>query len=68
MSKNTYTVIVGNIGTTHTGTNKRKAMKEYRDYLIASTATHGAASGEPVTLTMNGEPIIEHLGSQEVGA
>lgn len=57
---NTYEVIVSNVGTVHTGTNKREALLCYRTYVDRVQGTHGRCAGEDVTLMENDEPIIEY--------
>jgi hypothetical protein len=56
-----YSVIVGNVGTVHTGASKRKAAGIFREYVKASKLGSGRMGGEPVTLTdTDGEPIREY--------
>ena len=56
-----YQVIVGNIGTAHDGNNKKVAQKHYKDYVNISKEPFGRASGEQVSLIMNGEPIMDYI-------
>jgi hypothetical protein len=46
----TYRIIVGNIGECWTGSNPVQAQKQYGEWIAASKAEHGRASGETVTL------------------
>ncbi len=52
-----YEVVVGNIGTVHSGENKRAAAKAYRIYV-----KHAQQNPvfESVYLMQDGEPIMEH--------
>jgi hypothetical protein len=62
--KNKYEVIVGNIGIVVTATsNKKRAEKEYDEYVVLSKLPHGRASGESVILMENGEPTKEYIGT-----
>ena len=54
-----YQVIVGNMGSVCDTDSERIAKNHYRDYVAQSTADHGRASGEPVTLMHDGEPVQE---------
>ena len=56
-----YQVIVGNIGTAHDGNNKKVALKHYKEYVHISKEPYGRASGEQVSLVMNGEPIMDYI-------
>jgi hypothetical protein len=66
MKRSNYAVLVGNIGTAHTGNNRAQAIKEYREWKAISESNRGRAAGESVTLYCDGEPILEHLGTMEV--
>ncbi len=60
-----FSVVVGNIGTVHSGDDQDKAFAVYRAYVIQSQAGSGRAGREPVTL-MDGEEIIaEHEQEQD---
>jgi hypothetical protein len=59
-----YEVIVGNIGTVYSGASKAEAEKTYRTYVQQSKAGYGRASGEDVTLMVDGEIAREHYGAQ----
>jgi hypothetical protein len=58
--KHTYSLIVGNIGTVHTGANGFVALCEWRRWIAQSKETNGRACGEPVTLMRDGEPWREY--------
>jgi len=60
--QNEYSVSVGNIGNIEVN-NKREATKTYNEYVRQSKAKHGRASGEDVTLWINGEPVKEYFGT-----
>ena len=62
METNEYEVIVGNIGSVYTTTNKYLAQQEFECWVHASKQKFGRASGEQVTLFENGEPLEEHHG------
>jgi len=57
---NQYQVIVGNVGTVYSGSSRRVAWKEFQAARVAATGP-GRDSGEPVTLTCNGEPVAESV-------
>ena len=61
--KKTYQVIVGNIGTTYTGNDKVIARETFKEYVGQSQTAHMRASGETVTLLVDGEVEKEHAGS-----
>lgn len=48
-----YEVVVGNIGTVHTGNNKAKANKMFNSYVRDSKSGYGRAAGEHVTMFIN---------------
>ena len=56
-----YQLIVGNIGTVLETEDEPTASENYSAYVQISQSTHGRASGEQVTLMMNGEPIMEYI-------
>lgn len=58
-----YQVIVGNIGTVLDTDNGYKANIEFGAWRRASKSPHHSASGEPVTLMKDGEPLYEHPGT-----
>lgn len=55
-----WSVIVGNIGTVYHGHSESKARTTYLNYVHQSQAAYGRASGEPVTLLRDGEPVKEY--------
>lgn len=55
-----YQVIVGNIGTVTTVPSLAEAEGCYEKWVKISKAAYGRASGESVTLMVDGEPIKEH--------
>jgi hypothetical protein len=61
--KKQYSVIVGNVGTVFSGTNKKDAQAMYREYVKISDCSRGRISGEDVTLFCDDEPILEHFGA-----
>lgn len=63
----TYTVIVGNIGTVYDGPDYGDARQHFLEYRTQSLAGYGRAGGEPVTWLRGGEPIVEHDGIQQTG-
>jgi hypothetical protein len=60
MKKNTYTVVVGNIGTMDY-TSKKLALECFNTYVSLSKSGEGRAAYEPVTLFINGEIDKEYL-------
>lgn len=58
-----YQVIVGNLGTVLDTNCRIQAHREYESYRYQSRLTYGRASGEPVTLMEDGEPIKEYPGT-----
>lgn len=59
----TYTIIVGNIGQVHCGTNARNALQVYKSYVAESKGDCGRAAGESVTMlqqTADGDQTV-HL-------
>jgi hypothetical protein len=61
-----YQVVVGNIGTVHTGRNLRQAAQVWRSYRHGSMAGDGRGAGEPVTLFHNGEIVREWAPAESV--
>ena len=58
----TFTVIVGNVGTVYTGA-ERYARKEFNEWTRLAKATQGRAAGEDVTLVdYNGDIANEYIG------
>jgi len=64
-----YDVVVGNVGTVHTGPDMRAAVLCYNTYVDRSKTGHGRCANESVYLMEDGNPIMEHQGSadDEVG-
>ena len=61
-----YSVVVSNIGIVADGLNNPiLARKEYGDWVKIAKTPRGRASGESVTLCKDGEPELEHFGSNE---
>ncbi len=58
-----YQVIVGNIGTVCDTDNRQEAYRDYNTYCGQSVIGVGRAAGETVTLILDNEPLIEHVGS-----
>ena len=58
--KNTYEVIVGNVGAMEY-TDFKLAKECYVTYVYLSKNGETRAAGEPVTLLKNGEIMAEHL-------
>jgi hypothetical protein len=61
MSK--FQVIVGNIGTVYDGNNFTVASTTFNQYVKASKAQDGRASGESVVLMHNNKIRKEHEGA-----
>jgi hypothetical protein len=55
MKKAQYEVIVGNIGTVYSGTDKAEADRQFDTYVQASQAGCGRAGDEPVTMMKDGD-------------
>ena len=63
-----WSVIVGNIGTVYDeGHNEDYARELFAEYVTQSKANYGRASGEPVTLTCDGDPVDEYPGTDNDG-
>lgn len=60
-----YEVIVGNIGTVHSGTEEDAALEVWFEYRSQSKEGYGSAGGEAVTLMEDGEPAREYLPGDE---
>ena len=56
-----YCVLVGNVGTVHTGTNRKTADKEFVAYMRGSKAQNGRVGSEDVCMTKNGGPRREFI-------
>jgi len=61
--RDTYDVIVGNIGTVYSGHAKQTALRHYRCYVKLSIDNDGRVAGENVTLMRNDEPWMEYIGT-----
>lgn len=55
----TYTVHVGNVGETYRGTDEAEARATFSEYCEQSRTNYGRAAGEPVALSLAGEPLEE---------
>lgn len=55
-----YTITVGNVGTVYSGYNRAEADRYFVHYRRESQYPRGRASGEPVTLFKDGEPVREY--------
>lgn len=62
MNKNTYEIIVDNIGTVHTGHSRDAASRAYHEYVRISKQGYGRGAGESVTWMKNGEIVKHHIG------
>lgn len=58
--KNTYSVCVGNVGDMPE-TSKKAALQSFAQWVKLSKGSQGRASGEDVTLFINGEPVKEYF-------
>ena len=58
-----YYVVVGNIGTVHTGKNKKDALKAFNEWSKLSKDGYGNAAGESVTLFDLDGIINEFVGA-----
>ena len=54
-----FEVIVGNIGTVYSGTDREAALAEFKECIELSKAKYGRFGSEQVTLWEDGEPIKE---------
>lgn len=57
--KNRYEVVVGNVGSVHTGGNFKEATKRFNEYVRQSRSGVGRAGKEDVILFQDGEPVRE---------
>jgi hypothetical protein len=62
VKSSTYEVVVGNIGTVYKGASKKQAWKDYEDYIKQSKSERGRASGEDVTILLDGEIFRTNTG------
>lgn len=63
--RTSYDVVVGNIGTVYSGTDRSLALQKYHEYVAQSKSGRGRAGGESVTLFRDGEIWKEHQGTVE---
>ena len=57
-----YSVTVSNVGTVHTGNNRRAAETVAREY--ADNVAAGEGRGDfPVVVFKDGEPLVEYIGA-----
>lgn len=59
MPKNSYTIVVGNVGQVYHGSNKKAALTEFDAWVDASVAGGSRAGSEDVTLFANDDIIKE---------
>ena len=55
-----FEVTVGNLGTVYIGDGEAEAIAIFKEYAQMSLDNYGRVSGEPVTLSDEGEPMLEH--------
>lgn len=60
MAQHTYSLIVGNVGQTWSGTNGAQALREYGQAKASAAQPGGRDGWEPVTLFRDGEPWHEY--------
>jgi hypothetical protein len=65
VKKELHEVVVGNIGTIHSGYHQPTAEQHYNNYVAQSKSGSGRAGGESVTHLKNGNVHREHIGSNE---
>jgi hypothetical protein len=58
-----YSVVVGNVGTVYAGDDVRLAHSTYWEYMRISQQPTGRASGEDVTMFMDGDIVREYIGT-----
>jgi len=56
-----YEVIVGNVGTVHTGNDEREALLIFSTYVDRSKAGRGRCGTEEVTLMKDGDIAKQYL-------
>lgn len=61
MKKNTYEVLVGNIGMVYNGGNGKLAKKTFAEYVTQSANNYGRASGEEVAILKNNDILKTYL-------
>lgn len=67
MSAERHEIIVGNVGTVYSGTDKKEARRVYDEYVEQSQGNYGRAAGESVTWMREDELFLEHRGTVEDG-
>jgi hypothetical protein len=60
-----FRVLVGNVGTVHTGRDYVTAARVYAEYLTISKSGHGRAAGEDVTLIGGDDIVLEYHGTND---
>ena len=60
-----YEVVVGNIGSVFAGSDPKKAVDVFKDYMKQSKEGYGRAAGEDVVLFEDGEIIVEYVGGSD---
>jgi hypothetical protein len=60
-----YQVIVGNIGTVLDTNDRHEVDSVFETYKAQSESGVGRAGGESVTIMEDGEPVKEHVGSND---
>lgn len=58
--RHTHEIIVGNVGTVHSGKKQDEAYKAFQEYVEISKQGQGRAGNEPVTWMRDGEPYLEY--------
>lgn len=56
----TYEVIVGNVGTVYSGSDKAEAERKFDAYMVLSQQGYGRAAEQPVTMMADGEIYQEY--------
>lgn len=64
-----FHVIVGNVGTVHTGNDETSARRVFAEYVSASRDGIGRAAGESVSVfdSVYSEIVCEHVGVNDEG-
>lgn len=60
-----YSVVVGNVGTVYTGTDRREALAEFEACKGASIGNVGRMAGESVTLFEDSDILREYQGNAD---
>lgn len=61
----TYEIYAGNVGSVHTGTNKKDALKVFKSYVADSKANYGRVAGESIHMFADDELVKEYVGTME---